>query len=217
MTNCPGSNAIREPAGVMANAFDTSNGNQCASTVENYSEMPERRKGIGFFSQLLAQLNSPTAAPNNGIFGGPRDDYSRAIITEQVYDIAAKYVRGNVDFDVENADWLVIPNFRMPTMWKVPTSPLMIYFPTNYPAIAPIGFYLPQELTSPNGHKYNQAYHHAAEAPTMHGWSWYCCTVNEGAWRPYPARHEGEWRRGDNLWTYITLINEVLGSPLHAD
>lgn len=163
------------------------------------SSMPDRTKGAG------------------SLYSGSRDEYSKTIITEQVIDVAQHYVRGNVDFDEDNADWLVIPKFRLPSAWQCFAAPLMIVFPRDYPTTPPIGFYLPSSLTSPNGHFYGNAYHGAESAPTLEGWNWYCCTVNNGAWRPYPARYSGDWKRGDNLWTYITLINEVLGSPIESD
>ena len=154
----------------------------------------------------------PDRTKGDSLYAGMRSDYSRAIITEQVIDVAAKYVKGNVDFDEENADWMVIPNFRMPRAWRVVTSPMLLVFPPDYPTAPPIGFYLPSNLQSPHGHFFNQVYHGAEKAPTLHAWNWYCCTVDAGAWQPYPARRSGEWRRGDNIWTYITLINEVLAS-----
>ena len=150
------------------------------------------------------------------LFSGRRHDWSRRLIQEQVYDIAARYVKGNVDFDQDNSDWMVIPDFRLPRSWQVPTAPLMLVFPRNYPVCPPIGFYLPSWLQSPNGHFYGQAYHGAESAPILEGWNWYCCTVTVGSWQPYPVRNSGDWKRGDNLWTYMTLVNEVLASPAHA-
>ena len=159
----------------------------------------------------------PERAKGGSLFSGSRSEYSRAIIAEQVEEIAAKFVRGRVDFDGDNADWMIFPAFRLPRIWRRFAAPLMIVFPRDYPTTPPIGFYMPNWLDSPNGHFYETAYHGASEAPTLAGWNWYCCTVNDGCWRPYPARFRGEWRFGDNLWTYITLVNEVLGSPEDAD
>lgn len=169
------------------------------------------------YGRIVKITSIPDRAKGMSIYGGRRVPYSRMIITEQVYDVAAKFVRGNVDFDEDNADWVVIPTFHLPPGWAEPIAPLLILFPTDYPAIPPIGFYLPNRLQSPNQHFFNRTYHGASDAPIQEGWNWYCCTVNPGAWQPYPARRSGEWLRGDNLWTYITLINEVLGSPVEAD
>lgn len=156
-----------------------------------------------------AKVVSMPDRTKGGLFDGQRSPASVALVTEQVYDLARHFATSGVDFDERNANWLVLPRFFMPRAWGTSTAPLMIVFPTDYPAIPPIGFYLPDSLRSPHGHFFNQAYHDAASAPIHRGWNWYCCYVNPGAWRPAPS-WASDWRRGDNLWTYITLINEVL-------
>lgn len=166
--------------------------------------IPDRTKGI--FSIL-----------GNASCDMPRTAYSQELVTDQVRHVAAQQQYGDVDFDEEKADWVVLPEFPLPRNWRRRKSPLLIVFPKDYPTTPPIGFYLPETLRSPNGHFYDAAYHGAANAPLMRGWKWYCCTVDNGSWRPYPARQKGEWLRGDNLWTYLTLINEVLASPITAD
>lgn len=150
-----------------------------------------------------------------GGFGGIRSALSKNLITEQVFDVAEHLFKKGVEFDEENADWFVVPDYRLPGNWRgvAASSPMLIVFPTEYPATAPIGFYLMADLpTSPNGHLYNQAYHEAWKAPLEKGWKWYCVYVKPGSWRPTPVQRPGDWRRGDNLWTYLTLINETLAS-----
>lgn len=166
--------------------------------------IPDRTKGM--FSIL-----------GNASRDVPRTAYSQELVTDQVRHVAAQQQFGDVDFDEEKADWVVLPEYPLPRNWRRRKSPLLIVFPKDYPTTPPIGFYLPETLRSPNGHFYDAAYHGAANAPLMRGWKWYCCTVDNGSWRPYPARQKGEWLRGDNLWTYLTLINEVLASPITAD
>jgi len=147
-----------------------------------------------------------------GGFGGARSEESRQLITLQVFDIAEKLFKQGVDFDEANADWMVVPQFRLPPNWHhiTPETALLVTFPTEYPTLPPIGFYMKADLPgSANGHLYRQAYHEAWKAPLEHGWIWYCVYLNGGAWQPAPARM---WRRGDNLWTYFMLIQEVLGS-----
>ena len=150
-----------------------------------------------------------------GAFGTPRSGLAKRIITEQVHDVAEHLFTQGVDFDEENADWFVAPSYRLPGNWGkvVASSPLLIAFPSEYPAIPPIGFYLMADIPhSPNGHLYEQAYHDAWKMPLERGWKWYCVYVQPGAWRPALIQRSGDWRRGDNLWTYLTLINEVLAS-----
>jgi len=150
-----------------------------------------------------------------GSFWAPRSALSKQIITEQVFDLAAKNFKSGVDFDEDNADWVVFPNFVLPKSWSglAETTPLMIVFPTEYPQMPPIGFYLKGDIpNAPDGHFYQQAYHEAAKEPIEAGWKWFCTYVNPGSWRPAYYRQAGDWQRGDNLWTYLTLIKEVLAT-----
>lgn len=141
---------------------------------------------------------------------GPRSRVSTAIIRDQVHDIAAHCFKSGVEFDEDNADWFVVPEYRMPRIWPVRIAPLLIVFPAEYPQLPPVGFYLPTDLDSPNGHLCGQVYHGASGAPTLKGWKWYCAYVNPGSWKPSLVREVNDWRKGDNLWTYMTLVNEVL-------
>jgi len=34
--------------------------------------------------------------------------------------------------------------------------------------------------------------------------------VKEGTWQPSWGRYANDWRKGDNLWDYFTLVGEVL-------
>jgi hypothetical protein len=139
-------------------------------------------------------------------FGGQRSRASFELIWEQVVDIAKNLFRQGVEFDEDNGDWLVVPNYRLPENWSQKKTPLLITFPTHYPEHAPVGFYLMEDIAaSPNGHLYNQAYHNADKEPLKEGWKWYCVYVENGSWQP--ARN---WRNGDNLYTYFHLIHEAL-------
>jgi hypothetical protein len=154
---------------------------------------------------------------HKGSFGGPRGPLSRRIIWEQVADVAEHLFKEGVDFDEDNADWLVVPKFYLPRNWAhiADSTPLLITFPTEYPALPPVGFYMTAALPlSPNGHLYEQAYHEAWQEPLRgdKGWKWYCVYIAPGDWRPAPVQRPGDWRRGDNLWTYMSLIQETLGS-----
>ena len=148
-------------------------------------------------------------------FGGPRSLLSKNIITEQVFDIAEKLFKRGVDFDEANADWMIVPNYKLPKIWSsiARFSPLLIIFPTEYPPIPPIGFYLKAKINfSPNGHLFDQAFHNACKDPIKDGWKWYCVYVKPGCWRPARYIYPGDWRKGDNLWTYFQLIDEALAT-----
>lgn len=148
-------------------------------------------------------------------YGGYRSAVSKQIITEQVYDIAQHYLKSGVDFDEIDANWLIAPRYRLPKIWhsSAQFSPLMIIFPTEYPELPPIGFYLKADIgLSPDGHLFDAAYHKACKDPLKNGWKWYCVYIESGCWRPSSYRYSGDWKKGDSLWTYFTLINEALAS-----
>ncbi len=143
-------------------------------------------------------------------FGGPRSADSKRIITEQVIDIAEHLYKRGVDFDEDEAHWMVVPDFPLPRRWHgiARSTPLMVAFPNEYPALPPIGFYLQADIpVSPDGHFFDATFHDAWAEPLAHGWKWYCTYIPNGAWQP--ARN---WRHGDNLFTYFHLISEVLGN-----
>ncbi len=154
------------------------------------TSMPDRSKGYGF--------------------GGPRTPQSRQIITEQVIAVAEHLFTQGLEFDEEDAHWVVVPNYHLPPRWHAIArrTPLMVAFPNEYPALPPIGFYMMADIpVSPDGHFFQGVAHDAWAEPIAQGWKWYCTYIHNGAWQP--ARN---WRDGDNLFTYFHLINEVLGN-----
>lgn len=144
-------------------------------------------------------------------FGGRRSAQSKRVITEQVIDVAEHLFKQGVDFDEDDAHWMVAPNYALPRRWHgiAQRTPLMIAFPREYPALPPVGFYLMADIPfSPDGHFFDDGVGHGAwEEPLRHGWKWYCAYIHAGAWQP--ARN---WRHGDNLFTYLHLVGEVLGN-----
>lgn len=146
-------------------------------------------------------------------YGGSRSDLSKQLITAQVFDIAEKLFKKGVSFDEENADWMIANQYVLPPIWHsvARTTDLLVVFPTEYPGLPPVGFYLREDIPlSINGHLYQSAYHDACSDPLTQGWKWYCVYINAGSWQPASIQQLGDWRRGDNLWTYFTLISEVL-------
>jgi hypothetical protein len=153
---------------------------------------------------------------SKGSFGGHRDALSKQVITEQVFDLAENLFKDGVEYDDDNADWFVAPRFILPKNWHHISrdTPLMICFPTEYPNLPPIGFYMKADIPqSPDGlHFFDNAFHEAWKEPLKKGWKWYCVYVQPGTWQPAAVRRPGDWKRGDNLWTYMTLINETLAA-----
>jgi hypothetical protein len=147
---------------------------------------------------------------SKGGFGGQRSRQSTQIITEQVVDIAERLFKQGVEFDEDNANWMVVSNYTLPPLWHdiARNTPLMVAFPNEYPILPPIGFYMMADLpNSPDGHFFEGTYHDAWQEPLQHGWKWYCVYIHAGAWRPAQ-----NWRHGDNLYTYFHLIREALGN-----
>jgi hypothetical protein len=161
--------------------------------------MPVRMKGSG----------EPT-------FGGSRTQVSKQIIFEQVTSVSENYYKDKlIDIDSDDANWVVFDEFLLPPRWKgiARASPLLITFPMEYPTLPPVGFYLSASLPkSANGHMYQAAYHSADKAPLAKNWFWYCVYIDAHNWQPAPYRRQGDWRNGDSLWEYITMINEALQS-----
>ena len=92
-------------------------------------------------------------------YGGDRTSLSKQIITEQVYDIAEKLFKKGVSFDEEHADWMIANQYVLPPIWHnvTRTTDLLIIFPTEYPELPPVGFYLKSEYP----------YCHLTMSPTM--------------------------------------------------
>jgi len=193
-----------------------SNGNSFETIKENKVYKPK---------DLIGKKGKITSIPErtkgDTKFGGRRSDFSKQIIREQVIDVAGKlFKHQNIQFDEKNMHWMNIPNYKLPKNWHhiAKETPLKIVFPTNYPSEPPIGFYLKANLPqSANGHLYVEAYHEADQYPMQNGWQWYCVYLNNGAWQPAHVRYPGDWKKGDNLWTYLQLISEVLGSNEYDD
>lgn len=204
-----------------------------------WGDMPDRTKG-GWFTDLLKSLvgetqeshrqtfqttNTVSRRPmnvaqkknDNPLFWGERSKLSQRIILEQCEDIAKHRFKNDVLIDYDGANTFVVKNYLLPSKWhSVPgvvnnRTELAIVFPTDYPKIAPIGFYLKAQIANaPNGHFYAQAYHNADKVMLDYGWKWYCVYVKEGSWQPARYRKPNDWRFGDNLWTYFDLIKEAL-------
>lgn len=167
--------------------------NYSPEDLERIRVMPDRSKG-GFFRT--------------------RSDFSKKVIRDQIFAVSKYLFKGNtdIDFDDKRYDWMTITRYVLPDGWTPSVSALMILFPTEYPSTPPIGFYLPDWVKSPHGHLYDAVYHNADSAPLKKGWKWYCAYVNPGSWQPACGRYVEDWKRGDNLFDYITLVGEVLAS-----
>jgi hypothetical protein len=132
-------------------------------------------------------------------------------IESEVLMIAEHYsIYEGVFFDEENCDWLIIPKYPLPSKWKERWCQLLIIFPDVYPVSPPTGFYLNKKFKLKHGgydsHLIGAAHYGAADL-TAQNWFWYCVTIENGpgGWRP-----SSDYRRSDNLWTFLSLIRDCL-------
>lgn len=149
---------------------------------------------------------------SKGGYYGNRSALSRQVIHKQIVAVSEEIFKNfsEIDFDDRHYDWMTVVRYQLPPSWSERFAPLMILFPTEYPELPPVGFYLPDHIVSPNGHLMAQAYHGADSAPIQRGWNWYCVYVNPGSWRPAYGRYAEDWRKGDNLFEYLALVGESL-------
>ena len=118
---------------------------------------------------------------------------------------------GGVNYDVENCDWIIIPQYPLPERWQDRWCSLLIVPPSAYPNTPPIGFYLNRKFHLKNGgtdnHFTGQA-HYGAPDLQAQGWFWYCVHMNKGSqggWQP-----SADYRQPDNLWTFLNMVRESL-------
>ena len=164
-------------------------------------DSPDRSKGAGYS------------------FGGHRDEFMKAVIFDQIRDMSENFFKNTaIQADEDDANWMMIENFLLPSAWRhiASSSDLLISIPDQFPNLPPIGFYLDSRIaTSPNGlHLLDQGYYEADQTPVRSGrWKWFCCYVKPSSWRPPRIRRVEDWRNGDNLWQFLTLIRWALGDP----
>ncbi len=156
---------------------------------------------------------TPDRAPARRAAVGPSgfDDRTTRIQNE-VLMIAPRFSdRGGVDFDEANGDWLRIQQFALPERWQHRWAQLLVVFPQTYPISPPLGFYLDRKFPLADGggdpHLTSSAFHGAPDLLAA-GWHWYCVwpkAPDDGGWQP-----SADFRDSDNLWTFLSLVRDVL-------
>ena len=133
-------------------------------------------------------------------------------IEKEVFMIAPQFSKHDgVFFDEDNKDWVMIPKYPLPERWRERWCKLLIVFPGTYPVVPPVGFYLNKQFHLKSGgtdnHLIGQASHGAPNLIEQ-GWYWYCVHMaigTQGGWQP-----SHDYRKQDNLWTFLTMIRETL-------
>ena len=122
----------------------------------------------------------------------------------------AFYTSGGINYDEQNFDWVMIPNFSLPRRLQEKQCNLLILLPQIYPDIGPLGFYVDKQIHLRGGQKEPNAVgtgHHGAQDLTHLGWYWYCVTTSngQGGWRP-----SVNYWQPDNLVTFLNMVRESL-------
>lgn len=160
----------------------------------------------------IPQMPTPVVEERRRANSGTPSPLSRkARIEQEVFMIAPRFSeRGGVYFDEEHGDWLIIPKYPLPERWHERWCQLLIVFPPTYPVSAPLGFYLNKNFRLTGGDRDPHLVGfgaHGADDLRSAGWFWYCVqtTGGPGGWQP-----SADSREPDNLWTFLTLVREVL-------
>lgn len=133
------------------------------------------------------------AATGKGADESPRSRYIKA----QVASVAEVYGErfGQPVQLAADLQFCVIPQFTLPKQWGLKSTPILIWFPDNYPIEAPCGFYLSKKCNGP--HIFSTNVYSKSPNLSHLGWNWYCAHT---AWKPGSDPLEG-----DTLWTFLDI------------
>ena len=98
--------------------------------------------------------------------------------------------------------FVFIPCFTLPRKWGMRTTPILIWFPPEYPKSPPNGFYLSHRCSGP--HIFSRNVYGASPDLSAYGWNWYCVNCGEG-WSP-----KEDPNQEDNLWKILDVIRLTL-------
>ena len=137
--------------------------------------LPQFHSGKDMGSEVIVKVYPK--ATGKGAAESPRVRYIKA----QVASVAEVYGErfGQPLQLAADCQFVVIPQFTLPKQWGMKTTPILIWFPDNYPFEAPNGFYLSKKCSGPHifsGNVYGKS-------PPLNdaGWNWYCVHT---AWKP---------------------------------
>lgn len=123
--------------------------------------------------------------------------------------LVPKFGEGNVDWDFEFYNWVMIKNFQLPHGWSKSIVPLLIEIPPTYPEALPrqIGFYTEKSLRDSKGFTEEHYFDKMSilNKYSDRGWAW--LSVHIDRWNP-----KSDIRKGDNLLTICNLIYYTLST-----
>lgn len=105
-----------------------------------------------------------------------------------------------------NLRFALLPRFRLPFRWGARMTPILIWFPPNYPDMPPHGFYLSKRCQGP--HIFSRNPYGDSPDLSAEGWNWFCLNLGGntgGGWVPNADPHGA-----DNLWTVLDAIRAAL-------
>lgn len=138
-----------------------------------------------------------------GTIKGAEDVRARYITAQvaAVAEVLGERYGQTVQLD-QGLRFVVIPSFRLPPRWGLKTTPILIWFPRDYPTVPPHGFYLSNRCIGSHILRANVY----GDSPDLsdRGWNWYCVNAGKG-WRPNADPLEQ-----DNLWTFLDVVRTSL-------
>jgi len=138
----------------------------------------------------------PAATQKGG--DSPRDRYIRAQVAS-VADVYGERFGQPVQLDAK-LRFCVIPQFTLPRQWGMKSTPILIWFPEEYPLVAPNGFYLSKRCSGP--HIFSRNVYGKSPDLSAQGWNWYCAHTS---WKPGTDPLDG-----DTLWTFLDIARMSL-------
>jgi hypothetical protein len=141
--------------------------------------------------QPTAQISAPGPAR--------RAHYIKAQVAD-VAEVLGERFGQTVQID-QGLRFVVLPRFRLPARWGLKTTPILIWFPDDYPEVPPHGFYLSSRCRGP--HIFSRNPYGDSPDLSAHGWNWYC--VFPGGWRAH-----ADPLQPDNLWTFLDVVRTTL-------
>jgi len=104
----------------------------------------------------------------------------------------------------ENLDWVLIPDFPLPSGWNRERTRLLIIIPPGYPQTPPDNFYVDVGLATVAG---NTPGGYSEPAPQIgESWGQFSWHADVPTWQPGPEPQDGH-----NLCTFLGMVCARLG------
>ncbi|WP_143549034.1 E2/UBC family protein [Rhodococcus sp. ACS1] len=136
--------------------------------------------------------------------------------------IALSKLYGEVSFDRDDASWLYVPHFPLPSGWNKREVAILVDIPwrapDTYPSTTPQWFWTDNNLRTHDGRPLGHFFHHPHTASghneseererLARGWGHFCIYME--SWTP--ALGAADWQRGTSLITYLNMIKATFNN-----